>query len=203
MLVLTGCRTFVGDTDVRASADEDPPASAETSGGSHGNQWPLPDAALRPTPLHFGLFVTQDPDHNPINPPERFTGYHAATDFELLPGEENGDIPVFAICRGQVAFSGFAEGYGGLLIQRCRLKEEDVTVLYGHLKLDPLPAEGEMLKPGEQISLLADARSYESGWTRKHLHLGIHRGRRIDLRGYTQEQDDLKDYLDPQSILPL
>lgn len=165
--------------------------------------WPLPRAEERPTPLGFGLFVTPDPAENPIDPPERFTGYHAALDFELLPGEENADVPVVTICAGQVAFSGHANGYGGLLVQHCILGGQDVTILYGHLTLAGLPRYGSVLERGQRIALLADARSYESGWNRKHLHLGIRKGRGLDLKGYVQDQKELAQYLDPADVLPL
>ncbi len=165
--------------------------------------WPLPRADERPTPLHFGLFVTPDPDRNPIDPPERFTGYHVATDFELLPGEEDAEVPVFAVCSGTVVFSGFASGYGGLLVQSCSMQGEEVTVLYGHVRIDPLPARGTLLRAGERISVLADARSDEAGETRKHLHLGIRRGPQLDLRGYVQRESEISHFIDPKTVLPL
>jgi hypothetical protein len=165
--------------------------------------WPLPRAEERPAPLSFGLYVTPDPDQNPINPPERFTGFHVATDFELLPGEMEIDIPVFAICEGKVRMSGFAEGYGGLLVQSCTINDEPATILYGHLTLDSLPEEDTRLHPGQRIGFLAPHRSYESGWNRKHLHLGIHRGRTIDLRGYVQTEEEIDDFMNPLSVLPL
>jgi len=78
---------------------------------------PLPNTENRATPLSFGMYVTPEPEKNPIDPPERFTGFHAALDFEVSEGELHGDVPVYAICAGTVLFSGFSEGYGGLIIQ--------------------------------------------------------------------------------------
>src|SRR6185436_20839762 len=69
---------------------------------------PLDNAASRETPLHFGLFVTPDPNHNPIHPPERFEGFHDALDFEIFPSEADKDVPVYAICDGNVLVSEFA-----------------------------------------------------------------------------------------------
>src|SRR3989344_3388920 len=94
---------------------------------------PLPESERRATPLYFGLYVTPDPQTNPISPPERFTGFHVATDFEVTIEELEDDVPVSAICTGKIAFSGSAEGYGGLIIQRCTIQGESVTVLYGHV----------------------------------------------------------------------
>lgn len=164
--------------------------------------WPLPAAGLRPTPLYFGLYVTPDPNQNPIDPPERFTGYHAAVDFEIHPAEEQLDIPVYAICPGTVVYSGYAEGYGGLLVHRCTLQGEPVTVLYGHLRLEGLPATGTNVHKGQQIGSLAPGRTYESGENRKHLHLGIHKGEDMDVRGYVQNEKELEQYIDPLTVLP-
>lgn len=162
---------------------------------------PLPNASHRATPLHFGLQVSPKPDENPIDPPERFSGYHAATDYEVSAGEVDGDVPVYAICDGEVAFSGFAGGYGGLVVQRCVIQGALATVLYGHLQIASLPEEGAELEAGDAIGLLGAARSYDTDGNRKHLHLGIHKGRRLDVRGYVQSQAELAEYLDPATVL--
>ena len=38
---------------------------------------------------------------------------------------------------------------------------------------------------------------------RKHLHLGIHHGSAIELKGYVQEEAELKDFVDPEGVLAL
>jgi hypothetical protein len=163
---------------------------------------PLENSSFRATPLHFGLHVTPDPENNPIDPPERFEGYHVATDYEVSAGELEGDVPVYAICPGKVLYSGFSHGYGGLVIHTCKINRESVTVLYGHLSLEGLPPQGSKVAAGQVIGLLAPARSYESDGNRKHLHLGIHKGTTMDLRGYVQTEEALKDYIDPLTIFP-
>ncbi len=155
---------------------------------------PLPESERRATPLYFGLHVTPDPEKNPIDPPERFEGFHAGTDFEITMEELETEVPVLAICTGKVAYSGFAEGYGGLIIQRCTIRGEPVTVLYGHLDTADLPDIREKLRSGETIARLAPNRSAESDGNRKHLHLGIHRGKEIDMKGYVQEESELSFY---------
>lgn len=162
---------------------------------------PISQAGDRATPLSFGLYVT--PEDNPIDPPERFTGYHTALDFEITTDELEADVPVHAICNGEVIHSDRAEGYGGLLVQRCSLLGETITVLYGHLDPDSLPAEGTRLKAGQTIGQLAPANSYESGYTRKHLHLGISKGPEPDFRGYVQTEAELDNFIDPAEVLPL
>ena len=168
-----------------------------------GNGWPLNDAEDRPTPLFFGLYVTPDPDENPIDPPERFTGFHAATDFEISWWEQKRDVSVYAICKGEIAFSGFSEGYGGLVTQYCTIKGEPVTVIYGHLAVDSLIEKGTKAKAGEKLGILGAPRSHDTDGSRKHLHLGIRKGHGSDVRGYVQSEEELNDYLDPLSVLPL
>lgn len=164
---------------------------------------PLPDASDRAMPLGFGLYVTPDPKQNPIDPPERFVGYHTALDFEVTEEEISKDVPVFAICKGKIAFSGYVEGYGGLLLQRCKAGSEHVVVIYGHLEIATLPEEGSTLQKGQEFGRLAPPYSYDSGYNRKHLHLGIHRGKNLEMRGYVQNESDLKQFIDPASVLPL
>lgn len=163
---------------------------------------PLPSAHVRATPLSFGMYVTPDPEQNPIDPPERFSGYHAALDFEVSSGEVEGDVPVYAICPGKVIFSGYVNGYGGTVVHRCRIGKEDVTVLYGHLDLKGLPKEGVRVRSGDTLGLLGAHRSYASGYNRKHLHLGIHKGRQLVMAGYVQDEQTLESYIDPKSVLP-
>lgn len=163
---------------------------------------PMDNALNRPTPLHFGMHVSPDPAENPIDPPERFVGYHAAVDYEVSAEELDAEVPVYAVCGGKVVYSGFAEGYGGLLVHRCVMNGEPVTVLYGHVSRQGLPAEGDVVTAGQKIAVLAAARSVDSGGNRKHLHLGIHKGKTLDVRGYVQEETELGQYVDPTTLLP-
>lgn len=163
---------------------------------------PLDHALIRETPLHFGVYVTPDPDQNPIDPPERFTGFHAAVDYEVSADELDADVSVYAICQGKVLYAGFAEGYGGMVAHRCRIHDEDVVVLYGHLARAALPKIGSTVYPGTKIAVLAPARSTDSDGNRKHLHLGIHKGRELDVRGYVRQESELSDFLNPLEVLP-
>lgn len=163
---------------------------------------PLPSARNRPVALAFGMHVAPHEDDNPIDPPERFTGYHAGMDYEVLASELDQEVPVFAVCSGSVLYSGFAEGYGGVLVQRCTIGDEAVTALYGHLDGEGLVAEGTNVTAGGRLGTLASARSFWSGENRKHLHLGIHRGETVDMRGYVAMPIDLQDFIDPRVVLP-
>jgi len=168
---------------------------------ANGTELPLPDADDRPMLLHFGLYVTPDPENNPIDPPERFTGYHAATDFEIFPGEEEVDIPVYAICSGPIQYSGFAEGYGGLITQFCTIDGQDVTALYGHLAVDSLVEKDVNVPAGEMLGILGAGRTTDTDNNRKHLHLGILKGHVSGVQGYVQTESELNDYLNPQEVL--
>ena len=165
--------------------------------------WPIENGGSRKTPLHFGMYVTPDPEKNPINPPERFIGYHAATDFEVTPGEANTVVNVYAVCTGTGSHSGFSAGYGGLITQECMLKGQKVTMLYGHLALASLPPPGTLLKKGEKIAELGTAKSHDTDGNRKHLHFGILKGWTSKELGYVQDPKELEDFIDPQTVLPL
>lgn len=164
---------------------------------------PLPRTDWRETPLHFGLHVTPDPATNPIDPPERFTGFHVATDFEIFAREKNEDIPVRAVCDGDIVFAGFSEGYGGLVTQWCTLDGEDVTVIYGHLAVDSLPEKGTAMKTGQSLGILGAARSTDTDGSRKHLHLGIAKGHSSEVRGYVQSEEELDLFIDPLTVLDI
>lgn len=163
---------------------------------------PLNDFSSRPKLLRFGMYVTPDPNQNPIDPPERFTGYHTALDIETFPAEADRDIPVFAVCDGTILAAQTAEGHGGVIVQSCVVNGESVTVLYGHV--DPVSFthfEGSRAGKGDQLALLAAAHTEASGLNRKHLHLSIHKGSEIEYAGYVQSRDELQAFIDPRPLL--
>jgi hypothetical protein len=59
---------------------------------------------------------------------------------------------------------------------------------------------GTYLAPGDRIGLLGASGSEETDGERKHLHLGIHRGRDFALAGYVPDASKLSAWIDP---LPL
>lgn len=197
-LLITGCSSGAPSPDAAVLPRN---GIATAAGRGSGTPAPLPNAHKRPTALRFGMYVTSDPSRNPIDPPERFTGYHVGLDFELLPREVNRTIAVSAICNGAILYSGFAKGYGGLVVQRCQIEGERVTVLYGHLDTHDSPPEDIVVKTGEQVGVLAAPYSAESDGNRKHLHLGIRRGEFSDFRGYVQNAKDVHLFIDPVIVL--
>jgi len=156
---------------------------------------PLSQVGQRVTKKPFGIFIT--PATSPVQP-ERFHGYHTGADFEILPGEENADVLVRAVCEGKLRVRQFVSGYGGVAIQDCQLGGENVTVLYGHLSLTSVKFNvGEIIKEGDVIGNLGDPAKGETDGERKHLHLAIHKGTEINYRGYVNSQTELSGWIDP------
>jgi len=155
---------------------------------------PLENADERVTKKPFGIFIT--PETSPVQP-EKFSGYHTGTDFELLPGERAHDIEVRAICNGEVIYKNFVSGYGGVLVQRCTYKGELVTVLYGHLSLTSIYAvTGDTFTLGAHVGVLGEGLSEETDGERAHLHLGIHRGGDLEFRGYVEGERELEGWVE-------
>lgn len=156
---------------------------------------PLDRAGQRVTKKPFGIYIT--PQNSPVQP-ERFKGYHTGADYEILPGEENIDVPVRAVCAGKLRVKQFVSGYGGVAIQDCQIQEENVTVLYGHLSLASIKHEvGNEILEMEFIGNLGDLAKGETDGERKHLHLGIHRGSPVNFRGYVSLKNELSGWIDP------
>jgi len=146
----------------------------------------------------FGLYVS--PKSSPVSP-EKFTGYHAGVDFEILPLEKPHNVSVTALCSGDVHYTNWVKGYGGVLVQSCVLDGEDITVLYGHLAEDSIPyVRGNDIEKGEFVGTLGIAYSTETDNERAHLHLSVHKGTDVELRGYTENQQDLDNWLDPSEL---
>jgi hypothetical protein len=160
---------------------------------------PLDSAFERVTKKHFGLYV--DPENSPVQP-ERFRGYHTGTDFEIREGEIDSDVEVRAICDGAIRMRDHISGYGGVVVQECAVNDGIVTVIYGHLDLDTVPSGvGVRLFHGDRIGLLGAGESRETDGERKHLHLGVHKGKEINLKGYVARKTDLAEWIDPCTVV--
>jgi murein DD-endopeptidase MepM/ murein hydrolase activator NlpD len=162
---------------------------------------PLDRAAERMTKKFYGTYVT--PKNSPVSP-ERFTGYHTGQDFETFPEEKDTDVSVHAVCTGPLLLKKWVSGYGGTAVQKCTVNNQTVTVLYGHLRLSSItPKVGTQIKANDIIGLLGTGYSTETDGERKHLHLGIHIGSSINLKGYVQTKSALAGWLDPKPLLGL
>lgn len=161
-------------------------------------QSPIEKASERITKKPFGLLVS--PEDSPVQP-ERFSGYHTGTDFEIFQGEEDKDIPVSAICGGPLRMKRFSDGFGGVAVQECLLEDAPLTVVYGHLRLNSIEAgTSEYLAPGDFVGLLGTS-GPETDGQRKHLHLSIHKGKTITVRGYVNNESDLDSWIDPSFLV--
>src|SRR3989344_1087764 len=158
---------------------------------------PIDRAGQRVTKKSFGTYVT--PKNSPVAP-ERFTGFHTGTDFETFAEEADVDVSVYAICDGSIVDKKTAAGYGGYLIQSCSINHQPITVVYGHLNLNSVAKnKGNPLTAGERIGDLGPP-PQEAGGERKHLHLGIHKGMKIDTRGYVQKESELTAWMDWEKL---
>lgn len=160
---------------------------------------PIDRAEERVTKKPFGLYVS--PAESPVQP-ERFSGYHTATDFEIFPDEEELEVAVYSICEGELEYSGTINGYGGVMVLACQLDGEAVRVIYGHLDIEKASYRlGDLVTTDKQLAVLAPAYSNLSGGERKHLHLGVLRGETIDWRGYVNNESDLERWYDPLELM--
>lgn len=183
-----------GGATVPAPADGAPPQNKSAVFTA-----PIANAKARVTKKPFGIKVS--PTNSPVSP-EKFSGYHTGVDFEILSGEENIDVPVYAVIDGTVIYRNYVSGYGGVFIERAVMDGQEVTILYGHLDLASVgKVPGQEIKAGEKIGILGKGYSRETDGERKHLHLGIHKGREVELRGYVQDPKELNSWLDTMKYL--
>lgn len=160
---------------------------------------PIDQALSRITKKPFGIKVS--PNNSPVSP-EKFSGYHTGVDFETLPEEQDVDVPIYAVCSGQLLLKKWASGYGGVAVQKCSIENQDVTIIYGHLNLSSINiTTGQKIAAGEKIGILGKGYSAETDGERKHLHLGIHKGLAINLLGYVQNKTELENWIDAMKYL--
>lgn len=158
---------------------------------------PLDNALARITKKPFGIKVS--PGNSPVTP-EKFSGFHSGTDFEIFESEKEDDVQVKAICDGKIIQKTSVGGYGGIIIQKCQHENNPVLILYGHILLNSSTQEKE-IKKGDFLALLSPANSPQSGYERKHLHLGIIKGEKINYRGYVQTEKELSNWVNSEIIL--
>jgi murein DD-endopeptidase MepM/ murein hydrolase activator NlpD len=159
---------------------------------------PLASPEKRITKKPFGILI--DPKTSPVQP-ERFSGYHVGTDFEILPGEEDVAVMIQAVCDGPIQEARTASGYGGLVRQECLRGNKNVQILYGHLDSKKVKVKvGQKVKQGEFIGELGKGYSKETDGERKHLHLGVYQGEGVSIRGYEASKSNLSNWLDVCSL---
>jgi murein DD-endopeptidase MepM/ murein hydrolase activator NlpD len=156
---------------------------------------PIADFKSRITKKPFGIYVT--PKNSPVQP-ERFTGYHTGTDVEY--GDVTIDVPVHSITDGQVIYSGWVSGYGGVIVIRYEINGQTYTGLFGHLKPSSLLKVNTLVKKGDQIGVLGTAYSHDTDGERRHLHFALHKGQELVLLGYVPKESELSGWVDPLTL---
>lgn len=157
--------------------------------------YPVAEFKQRITKKPFGIYIT--PQTSPVQP-ERFQGFHTGVDVEYQ--DVLTDVPVFAVCDGDIVLSRWVSGYGGTVVLKCQKDSTDYYFLYGHLKTDSIRQSPKVQK-GEQLAILGKGNTQETDFERKHLHFALHQGS-LDLRGYVKTSDELIKWLDPLSKNP-
>jgi len=155
---------------------------------------PIDRWSERITKKPFGIYIS--PKSSPIQP-ERFSGYHTGSDFEIFFDEQDKDVEIKAVCSGQLLEKRYVSGYGGTVVQQCKFEGQDITVLYGHLKLSSIGINiNQQISAGDRIGILGKGFSSEIDGERKHLHISIHKGLSVDYRGYVQKSEQLSNWID-------
>ena len=159
--------------------------------------FPVKEFAKRITKKPFGIYIT--PETSPVQP-ERFQGYHTGVDVEYADTAK--PVPVLAITNGEVIFSDWLSGYGGVVVIKHTIDMQDYTATYGHLNPDLLPKKNSLLKSGVQISVLGKGGTRETDKERKHLHFALHKGTGLNLKGYVLTKEGLNSWIDPTILFP-
>ena len=161
--------------------------------------WPMDRADARITKKPFGIAI--DPRTSPVQP-ERFSGYHTGTDFEVFPEEAGHPVAVHAVCDGVVRSVQRVRGYGSVVVQACHHDGAPITVLYGHVTLrETTVAVGDTLTAGEAFTVLGAAGSTDTDGERQHLHLGIHKTDTLVFAGYVPRAEQLVLWVDFEEIM--
>lgn len=206
LFLLTGCTTPASEniavkepakpTIVQTNESIDQTASIENTIVKKTE--PIADSERRITKKMFGTKVS--PGNSPVQP-EKFSGFHTGVDFETTEAEKDLDIKIMAICDGPILQRRTATGYGGIMVQECLIDEQNVTVVYGHLKLESIKAKvGDVLKASDEFAVLGKGFSSETDDERKHLHLGIHKGKTVNILGYVNDEAKLSEWIDFESL---
>ncbi len=149
-------------------------------------------------PLDFSV-VPYDTSFKPFGKlvSDRFSGYHAGTDFEI-PADAP-DISVRAIADGTVKYVGYISGYGGVVIIRHTIEDESVTALYGHVRLASVSiAAGDEVTHGQNFAVLGADKSKETDGERRHLHFALYSDDVVKFAGYVSTEKGLEEYRDPE-----
>ncbi len=158
-------------------------------------EYPVEGFFERITKKPFGIFVA--PEDSPVEE-ERFIGYHTGVDVEFEDVLE--DVVVSAMVDGEVVFSKFVDGYGGLVVLEHIFRDDKYFSLYGHMDFKSALSLGKNVLAGDPIGILGDGNTIETDGERKHLHFALYRGDDIQTKGYVDNRDELDGWIDPEGF---
>jgi len=142
----------------------------------------------------FGIYIT--PATSPVQP-EKFTGYHTGVDAEYTDSQGK-LVEVKAIATGTVVLARRVSGYGGVVVIKHNINGQQILTLCGHLDPSSLVAINTEVSAGQVIGKLGEGETAATDYERKHLHLGMLKGKTVDLRGYVStEKELLAGWYDP------
>ncbi len=174
--------------------------------GSNFNQqriyfYPIKNYRQRITERGFGKEV-KPTDNKKFACGASFSGFHTADDLEVTNEELQKPVPVFAVASGRIEQAENASGYGGLIIIRQTINNQEYTAIYGHIDLKSLSKKtGDRVEAGEKIAELGDGCSAETDNERKHLHFGLVKGNETEIRGYVKSSSELERFQNPSQLL--
>jgi len=170
----------------------------------HAQEWhyPMDRYFERQTLKGFGQLIDDDfyKGKESLFPFNRFYGYHAAVDLEMIGDERKIDVPIYAVTTGKVKFIGNLQGYGGVILQDIG---DGRTALYGHVKTARISSKvGDEVGGGKILTYLGDEFSAETSKERKHLHFGIYKGKDLYFKGHELSHEQiLSKWEDPNKYL--
>ncbi len=133
---------------------------------------------------------------------DRFVGYHAGDDLEVLESFTQEDKRVFAMANGEVRSVEWVSGYGGVIVIAHNVNNETVTALYGHINLaSTVLKAGDSVSKGDVIATLGDGFTNQTDGERQHLHFALSQGQEPRLAGYVKTKVELQDWINPTDFL--
>ena len=160
---------------------------------------PISNALSRITKKYFWIKVS--PWHSPVSP-EKFTWYHTWVDFETTLDEQDTEVPIYAICTWSILMERLATWYWWVIVQKCNIDNEEVTVIYGHINIKSIVFKvKDVVSFGKKIAFLGKWYTSETWWERKHLHLWIHKWNTINIKWYVSTKKELDEWIDSQKYL--
>lgn len=147
---------------------------------------PVDGFLQRITKKPFGIYIT--PATSPVQP-EKFTGYHTGVDAEFTDVADK--VEVKAMATGTVVLTRRVSGYGGVVVIRHDINDQQILTLYGHLDPASLVAVNTQVSAGQVIGKLGEGYTAATDYERKHLHLAMLKGKTVDLRGYVNTEKEL------------